>query len=700
MAAPASSFVLSRRFIPAFRQFCCGILLITNLTTAQAAKWATIPSDQLADTKPQVDPEAGAEILFREVTIDHSSLDGFSREHFIRAKIYSERGVEDFTKIELPYDNDTEIRNIAVRTIKPDGQIIELTKKDIYDREIVKAGKERVKVKAFSPAGVQPGAIIEYTYTEVTGGWEFAVSMFFQSNLPSRHVRYRLRPIDFSKLYYADARNMSIRTLSFNCPSQPMKADDGGYFPFEMRNIPAAREEPDQPPRLNCQSSIIVYYSFEKQLAPKAYWEKQGADLHKRMLKETKPDKLVRTTLDGVLAPGDSEDTKLRKIYDFCRTKLVNRYNASAHFTREQREKFKPNETAADTLKTGHGSSEDINIVFVALARAAGLDARYANAGNRAFLLFNPSLTESFMASDLITAVQLNGKWQFFDPGVRYLSYALPYWSNSFTGAIIASPKNAEIVDIGHSPSTESRLKRKATLHLDVDGTLEGDVSFEYTGHQAVFQKFSLDYKTPAERETQIREDIQTLLKLAEVTDLKVENATDPTAPLKISFHLRIPEYADRTGSRLFFQPAVFQKNEPPRFPEPTRRTDIMFRYCYEDYDDIRIMPPEGYELEEASSPGSLDLGQMGAYDIVAGKLKGSEVLVYRRTFALRAINIPVAMYPAVQTAFDQIHKRDAHTLTLRRKTSTVTPSPDVPAASTAKTIGESTPTASNATGF
>lgn len=163
-----------------------------------------------------------------------------------------------------------------------------------------------------------------------------------------------------------------------------------------------------------------------------------------------------------------------------------------------------------------------------------------------------------------------------------------------------------------------------------------------------------------------------------------MENAADSTAPLKISFHLRLPEYADRTGSRLFFQPAVFQKNEPPLFTEATRRTSLIFPFCYVDSDEIRITLPEGFELEEGSSPGSLNLGELGSYELSVGISKKTGALVYRRDFALRAVAVGAQYYAAVRDAFEEINKRDAHTLTLRRKpaeTNAVSPTPEAPPA-------------------
>jgi hypothetical protein len=696
MAVPASSSVYSRPLISALRRFCLvAALIVTSSTTGLAAKWAPVPAEELASTKPQVDPEAGAEILFRSVTITHKAVDEFERVYHVRAKIYSERGLEEFTKIELPYDAKTDIRHIAVRTIKPDGQIIELTKKDIYDREIIKAGKERVKVKSFSPAGVQPGSIVEYTFTEIEEGWSWYVSMYFQSSLPARLVQYKFRPIDGSTLASYDRARLTARVLFLNCPNQTVKPDAHGHYAFEMKNVPAAKEEPNQPPRLSCQSSIIVCYSLEKQDTAKAFWAKQGEQLHERMLKETKPTKLVKTTLDELVIAGDSEEQKLRKIYDFCRTKIAHRYSAASSFTREQREKFKPNETASDTLKAGSGSGEDLNTAFVALARAAGFDARYAAAGDRSFILFDAKLTEPFMVSDLIAAVKNGDQWQYFDPGALYLPYATPYWRNTHTCALIAAPEGALPVPIRASPAPASPQKRKASFTLDANGTLEGDVTIEYEGHQAVARKFALDHRTVAERETYVRDEIRQNLKLAEATDIKVENASDPTAPLKISFHLRVPEYADRTGSRLFFQPAVFQKNEAPLFTEMTRRTDLIFSFCYVDSDEIRITPPEGFELEEGSSPGSFDLGDLGSYQLSIGIAKKTGTLVYRRDFALRAIAVSAQHYASVRDAFEEINKRDAHTLTLRRKASATNAPSSAAEAPPAASIKETAPSSS-----
>jgi len=185
MAAPAPSTPGHSRILKlAARSIALAAFVLGALAPSEAARWEPIPADELATDKPRIDPEAGAEILFRETIITHEEVNRFVYEHRIRAKIFSDRGIEHFAKIDLAYDHESEIRDIAVRTVTPAGQTLELTKKDIYDREVSRTGKKRLNVRSFSPAGLQPGAIIEYTYTEIRDGWRWYVQMYFQGELP------------------------------------------------------------------------------------------------------------------------------------------------------------------------------------------------------------------------------------------------------------------------------------------------------------------------------------------------------------------------------------------------------------------------------------------------------------------------------------------------------------------------------------
>ncbi len=652
-----------RRLTPVSLSRWCWFLVFAALAGGlpAAPKWAPVDPAELADPKPKVDPEAGAEILLREADVDQSQ--GFETEerHHVRAKIFTERGLTEFAKVDLPYEQGSEIIDVAARTIKPDGTVIELGKKDVFDREIVKAGNVRLKVKSFAPPGIVPGAIVEYRYTAITSGVAMFFPIQFQGDLPVRLARCRLRAPQFRN-------DVTIHSISFNCTPTPLKTDRDGYYHFEMSNLPAAKLEPFQVPAINTRTTILVYYSGAEAMRAAVFWKTLSKELYENLESEAKVTKSIRAALDGIVAPKDSIGTKLQKIFDYCRTKIVNRDRDAHRFTAEQRRKFKANEKAADTLKNGSGTSHDINVLFAALVRAAGIDARWAACNDRNFMLFDEKIGEPFLLPDWVVAVDRGNEWYYCDPGATYLPFGTVPWSNTDTAALLAEPEGTDkMITVPGGPPDSSVRSRNAELRLDAEGTLEGDVTEQYTGQWGASLKYTLDGKTDAEREEYIRNEFQEHQKLAEVTAVKVANATDPLADLQIAYHLRIPEYADRTGTRLFFQPSALQKGVPPVFEAATRRSVILFPYRSTEQDEIRLVMPEGYTLEEPAAPEGLEMGKLGDYTVQILFQKSRRELTYKRKLTLAGLAFPVTTYPAIKRAFEIIHERDNHLLTLRK---------------------------------
>jgi hypothetical protein len=659
MAAPASF----PRTITILSTWCLLLALVLFADRAQAApKWKPVDPAELADNKPHVDPDAGAEIILQDVSLDHSSWYGADNTTYVRIKIYNQRGVDKFSIVELPYDEHSKLSYIFARTIKPDGTTVELDPKDIYDREIIKADNIRRKVKAFAPPGLEPGAIVEYRYTEITDEATMSVQMFFQSKIPARLVRFRLKLLKIA--------NYDVCALSFNCPAQPLKLSPEGECSFEMANQKAASEEPFQPPAINTLSTILVYRKWAASTdVTSEYWGEFSKKWYREVDFRAKPNKAITTALAGIVAPSDSDDEKLRKIYDFCRTKIISRYSDASNLTGRQVSKLKENETAADVLKAGNASHDDFSLLFAALVRAAGLDAGFAQCNDRTHVNYNPKLiTGLFMMEDLVVRVRTMGGWRYFDPGTLYLPFGTLSWHNCDTMILHCDDSGkAEPMPLAGPAAEASQVSRKADLKLDSEGVLEGNVTEDYTGYQDVTFKNILDDKTATERETFVREQVQEKLKLAEVSAIVVENAASPTEPLKISYHLRIPAYADRTGTRLFLQPAIFQKGAPSWFEAETRQTTIMFPYRYTTNDEIHITPPEGYTLEEASSPGGVDMGPVGEYNLSLAVGRETGTLSYKRTFKLTGLTFAKKSYKPIKAMFDEIYTKDGHTVILKR---------------------------------
>jgi len=259
--------------------------------------------------------------------------------------------------------------------------------------------------------------------------------------------------------------------------------------------------------------------------------------------------------------------------------------------------------------------------------------------------------------------------WKLFDPGFKYISPGMLRWQEEGVDGLIANDRPTWITTPISGPE-KSKEKRIATLKLDENGTLEGDITIEYTGHLAVERKLLNDDDSPVQREENLKEAVKGRLSSAELTNIIIENATDPSKPFVYKYHVRVPEYAQRTGKRLFVQPAFFQKGLEPLFSAGTRRFPIYFRFPWSEEDKITLTLPKGYILDNADRPTPIKAGQTSAYEVNMGITKDQTTLIYDRTFFFggnEAVLFPVNTYDQMKRLFDEINKADDHMITLKQ---------------------------------
>jgi len=626
---------------------------------AQILAWKPIDPAHLALKAPVVEKDADAEALLWEVYINTASRSGTDFTHFVRVKIFTERGKETQSKIDIPYLSDVSVSDIAGRTIKPDGTIIELKKDAIFDRELVKSGRLKIKAKSFALPGIEPGAIIEYRWREVYNYITNYVKMELQRDIPTQVVRYYLKP----NPYVIDP--MKTMTFQINPPKFVKERDD--YYRIELTNMPAFREEPHMPPEDQVKSWMLVYYSPSEKKQPMEYWKEEGKrtyEAHKGFMKIN--DDIRRAAAEAV-GEASTPEQKLERIFNFCRAKIKNVTDDASGLTSQQLEKLKENKSPADTLKRGYGDGPDINYLFAALATAAGLDARYVRVGDRSRKFFDWNFTDTYFISSYNIAVKVGDQWRFFDPGSSHIPFGMLRWQEEGVMALVTDQKEPQFVQTPLSPPEKSVKRRTAKLRLGEDGSLEGEARIEYTGHFAVDLKEDNDEETAEEREKKLKDSVNKLLGGAELSDIKIEGANDPTKPFVYSYKIRMPGYAERTGKRLFLQPAFFQKGVGPMFPTSGRQHDIYFHYPWAEEDHVVIELPEGYALDNAESPGNLAFGELGHCKFKIGVTNDQRTLEYKRSFRFTGMLFGKENYPSLKKAFDVLHQNDNHTITFKQ---------------------------------
>jgi len=630
-------------------------------SSALADDWRPVPPEHIGMKNPAIEPDADAEALFWEVTVNDEDYDTVL-SHYIRVKIFTERGKESQGKVEIPFAGRTRIRDIAARTIKPDGSVIEMKKDAVFERTLFRASGFKVNVKSFALPGVEPGVIVEYRWKEIRPSFAY-MRFYVQREIPVQTVKYYLKPFEYFRY--------GMRLASFNGPSQlPIQKEKNGFYSVTVNNVSAYKEEPRMPSEDQVRRWMLIYYSEGHKLDPQKYWKEHGKkvyDSYKPLMKVN--DDVKRATAEAI-ADASTTDQKLERIYNYCRTKVKNIFNDASGLTAEQIEKMKENKQPSDTLKRGMGTTRDINMLFAAMVTAAGFDARLAELGDRGDIFFDQNFPDDYFLNTSNIAVNVEGNWRFFDPGTTYIPFGMLRWQEEGTEALISDPKDPVFVRTPLSPPNKSVEKRTAKLKLLEDGTLEGEVRLEHTGHLAAYHKENNDEDSADKREDNLRDRFRARMSAAEISDIRLENVTDQEKPFVCSFKIRIPGYAQRTGKRLLFQPAFFQRGIGAVFPTSQRKHSIYFHYPWMEDDTVIIELPAGYALDNADAPAPFNADKHAGYDVKIGVFDGGRAIQYRRTFFFgggNALLFAPNAYPTLKQIFDELHERDNHTIAVKQ---------------------------------
>src|ERR1700754_2358724 len=113
----------------------CAVALLSLLAPQGVAQlertidWKPIDPAEIALETPKVQADADAEALFWDVHVSdqqHPSSGELMTvlDHYVRIKIFTDRGRERYATVNIGHDADTQVMNVAARTIKRDGTIV------------------------------------------------------------------------------------------------------------------------------------------------------------------------------------------------------------------------------------------------------------------------------------------------------------------------------------------------------------------------------------------------------------------------------------------------------------------------------------------------------------------------------------------------------------------------------------------------
>jgi hypothetical protein len=617
--------------------------------------WKPLGADDLDVTATSIGyPDADAAILLREGDLDDDSSEGTSLKIYVRMKVFNERG-RRYGDVRLPYRLDLgKIADVHARTVRPDGKAIEVEKKDIFDKLLITSGRSVWRAKTFSMPSVEPGSIIEYRYRQVypAGFGYFALDL--QSDLFIKELRYRMKPERASPL--------DVRWVSFNSPNP----DDftpkwNGTYNIEARNIPPFRREPMMPPELAVKVWGWLYYSKETETDPDKYWSEYGQHMYEQSVFQTRPTPSIHTVVDSITLATDNRREKIARIYDYVRRDVRSVDESEARASH-----LKHNSDADQTIRRRYGTPAEINVLFVAMLRAAGLDARVAELTTRDESLFHRSFPDAFQFNSEITAVAApDGKFEFFDPGSRYCPAGMLAWEKEGVPALIYDKENPVFVVTPVTPADQNRQDRVMTVTPLADGRLGVRTQIESAGHRAVDFRSQFAGSSPEEQGKRVIEELHTFLSSAALSSpIKVTGLKDEQQPVLVSYAFVTSAFAPPTEKRLLLRPALLSRRDESLLPSMTRINKVYFHYPWSETDQVTIELPEGFAPEQLPDDVSIDIG---AASYRSAYHHQSNSVVYERRLRMNGIIFDVDQYQTLKSFFDRVHQADQAVLSLRR---------------------------------
>jgi hypothetical protein len=656
-----------RRFKLAFSSSLALAFLICFALPAWAGiGFQPISPDELKMKSDPKAPGAPAIILYRQVDRDDNGYTSHE-DNYIRIKILTEEG-RKYADVEIPFFKDREnITALKARSIRPDGSTADFDGK-VFEKSIVKAKGLRYLAKTFTLPDVQVGGIIEYAYTR-----DLAENLIFDSHwilsdeLFTKHAKFSL------KRYVGNYEQWAVRYSWQFLPegTEPPKEGQDKVIRLEAQNIPAFQAEDFMPPENELKSRVDFIYSNESfESDADKFWHNKGKKLNDRLESFIGKKKAMEQAVSQIVSASDSPEVKARKIY--ARVQQIRNTSFEVRKTEEEqkRAKEKDNGNVEDVWKRGYGDGVELTWLYLALVRAAGIEAYGVWASDRRNYFFNPKVMDSTKLDVDVVLLKLNGKDVYCDPGAAFAPFGMLPWEETSVTGLRMDKNGGSWVQTSLPESSASRIERKAKLKLDEStGSLEGKLTLTFTGLEAMRRRVEERHEDETERKKFLEDQVREYIPAA--IDIDLANKPDWSSsenPLVAEFDLKVPGWASAAGRRALVPVGLFGATEKRLFDRAVRVHPIYFEFPFQKVDDVTVDLPLGWMV--SSTPPTQDQNaRVAIYTLKVDHDAGA--LHWTRILNIDLLLVETKYYPALRNFFQVVRTGDESQIVLQPASAT-----------------------------
>ncbi|HEY1270676.1 MAG TPA: hypothetical protein VGF08_01765, partial [Terriglobales bacterium] len=326
---------------------------------------------------------------------------------------------------------------------------------------------------------------------------------------------------------------------------------------------------------------------------------------------------------------------------------------------------LKENKSAEDVLDRGYGYTNEINYLFVAMARAAGFRPAIVMLADRRRAALDRGVLDPTQLNSMVVMVPMADHDLYLDPATRFCPYGMvPWYENGVKGLSVSNIVN-DFVTIPGEHSDAAVTKRSVELRVAGDGHVDGTFQISFAGQEALTRRLELYDEDDNGRRKALEEEIRGWLPEGATVEVRHIFACDSSEEdLRVEGEFSVPQFATIAGRRLLVPTAVFRNFRENPF-QPLKRTyEIYFRHSYRVEDKVRLQAPDDFRVE--SLPNQHD-DQVDCCHYLTNFKSHDRTVDFERSFAVDGFIFPQSVYPGLRLFFGKMIANDGEQVVLQQ---------------------------------
>ncbi|HKG98516.1 MAG TPA: DUF3857 and transglutaminase domain-containing protein [Pyrinomonadaceae bacterium] len=618
---------------------------------------------------PTYDKDVPAVVLVDESTVTVSA-DGRTNEVYNYAIRILRREGRDYAVGNVGYIPEIgKVKEFRAWLIRPGAETKRYGKDNTVDRAAAlnDVYNEYRLQKISAEADAIEGAVFAYSYTREDRSVFTQADWFFQGSLPVINSRYNLTLPE----------GWRAEGITFN----HAKIDatiNGANYSWELSNLAPIPDEPMSPSLSNLVPHLAVSYYPPANTPPLtikmfsnwgdvAVWMSELEDPQVQV-----NDALARKAYE-LTALAKTEYEKIRAIAQY----VQNIQYISIQTGIGRGGGYRPH-ASTEVFAKSYGDCKDKANLMRAMLQVVGItslpvsiysgDPNYVSAAWPSPQQFNHCIIavkvgDQTQASTIIQHPTL-GRLLIFDPTDEQTPIGdLPFHLQGSL-ALIDSKSETELVRMPVTPPEMNQLERTATLELQADGGIAGQIKEQANGQTAARFRSEFRRLSKPEYTGMIERWLSTGATSARLTKMEPsDNSTEGRFTLNVEFNAKT--YGQLMQDRLLvFKPAIVSRREGLALTGATRKHPVVLRAnAYSE--TVRVQLPAGFAVDEMPDAVKIET-PFGSY-VTSYEVKNNE-LIFKRRLSQKATTIAAADYEIVRKFFESIRAAENAPVVLARK--------------------------------